>query len=214
MLTDSEFLPQNIIGVDVFLERFKTRVHVGKLERQKDQFHFTYDLNYMKAKNIFPLGPEFPLFRQDFFSNELFPSFADRIPDPDNPAYPDYCAAVGIDPEITDPIILLPTIGRKGPSSFIFEPIYKDAFTYEDCERFRENLGLSLQDFAHLFDVSLSILQKMKAGESSGKEVLKRLELYVRSPELLDLQIKRNAKWLHFEKKESLLILTKLCKSL
>lgn len=201
MLNDSDFSLQHIVGVDVFLERFQTRIHVGKLENQKGQFHFTYDLNYLKAKNIFPLGPEFPLTRQEFFSKDLFPSFADRLPDPDNPAYPDYCASAGVAPEITDPIILLSTIGKKGPSSFIFEPIYKDTFIYEDCEKLREQLGLSLQDFAHLFDVSLSILHKMKVGESNGKEVLKRLEHYVRSPELLDIQIKRNMHLLH-EKKQ------------
>jgi hypothetical protein len=208
----SEFSPQNIIGVDVFLERFQTRIYVGKLEKREDKFHFIYDPTYLKAKNVLPLGPEFSLTRAEFVSKDLFPSFADRLPDPNNPAYPDYCAATGISPDVSEPIILLSTIGKRGPSSFIFEPIYKETFNYADCEQFREQLGLSMQDFANLFDVSLSILQKIKAGETSGKEVLKRLEQYFHFPESLDLQIKRNAKWLHSKKqnlilKENIIIL-------
>ena len=202
-----EFSPQNIIGVEVFLERFQTRIYVGKLEKLKEQFHFSYDSGYLKMKNILSLGPEFPLTKKEFFSKELFPSFQDRLPDPDNPAYADYCTAAGIAVTTTDQIILLATIGKRGPSSFIFEPLfYKDTFSFEDCEKFREHLGLSMQDFAYLFDVSLSILQKIKAGETSGKEVLKRIELYMRFPETLDFQIKRNGKWLHPEKMKNVLV--------
>lgn len=188
------------MGVDVFLERFQTRLYVGKLEKKEENFCFTYDHSYLKAKNVFPLGPEFPLTQVEFLSKNLFPSFADRLPDPENPSYTDYCAAAGITASVSDPLILLATIGKRGPSSFIFEPIYKESFTYEDCEKFREQLGLSMQDFAHLFDVSLSVLQKIKAGETSGHEVLKRLEQYINFPESLDFQIKRNAKWLHSKK--------------
>ncbi len=194
-----------VIGVDVFLEKFKTRAHLGVLEKRQEQFCFEYTPTYFKAKNSFPLGPEFPLMRQTFFSNTLFPSFSDRLPDPENPAYPDYCAAVGIPITTTDPFILLTTIGKRGPSSFIFEPIYEETFTYEDCEEFRKQLGLSMQDFANLFEVSLSVLQKIKAGETTGNEVLKRLEHYVKFPDSLDFQIKRNAKWLHSKKQNDLI---------
>ncbi|MBY0281881.1 MAG: HipA N-terminal domain-containing protein [Alphaproteobacteria bacterium] len=201
-----EFSPENIVGVDVFLERFQTRVYAGKLEKAKGQFHFCYDNAYLKMKNILSLGPEFPLTRQDFYSAQLFPSFQDRLPDPDNPAYADYCAASGITVATTDPIVLLPTIGKRGPSSFIFEPIYKETFSYADCEKFREKMGLSMQDFALLFDVSLSILQKIKAGEASGKDVLKRLEVYARSFEMLLLQINRASKWLHYNKVQGMML--------
>ena len=200
-----EFFPQNIIGVDVFLERFQTRMYVGKLEKAKGQFHFSYGPSYLKMKNIISLGPEFPLTQQDFYSPELFPSFADRLPDPENPAYADYCAAAGIAVTTTDPIVLLSTIGKRGPSSFIFEPIYKDSFNFDDCEKFREKLGLSMQDFALLFEISLSILQKIKAGGTSGKEILKRLEIFMKYPEILHRQIKKNMKWLHPNKQRELM---------
>jgi HipA-like protein len=196
----SKLSPENIIGVDVFLERFQTRTYVGKLKKEKDQFHFSYDPIYLKAKNILPLGPEFPLTQMEFFSQELFPSFADRLPDPDNPAYAEHCTAAKIIVTTADPIVLLATVGKKGPSSFIFEPIYKDTFGFSDCEKFREQLGLSLQDFAYLFDVSLSILQKIKAGTAEGKDILQHLEGYLNIPEALEFQLKKNAKYLHSEK--------------
>jgi len=129
----------------------------------------------------------------------------DRIPDPDNPAYDDYCKEFGISSLTKEPFVLLSTIGRRGPSSFVFEPVYAGQFRFEDFDEFRMELGLSLNDAALLFDVSLSILQKIKAGDSSGKEVLKRLELYYLFKEALKLQIKRNGKYLHSDKLERVL---------
>lgn len=70
----------------------------------------------------------------------------------------------------------------------------------EDCEIFRKRLGLSMQDFAHLFDVSLSILLKIKAGKANGNTILKRIEIYANCPEALKFALKLNGKWLHTKK--------------
>lgn len=195
-----DFSYHNIIGIDVFLERFQTRLFVGRLEKSKEEFHFAYSDTYLKEKNVISLGPEFPLTQKDFYSPTLFKSLNDRIPDPDNPAYATYCKEFAISPLTKDPIILLVTIGRRGPSSFIFEAVYADHFTFEDFDKFRKSLGLSLHDAALLFGASLSILQKIKAGDSSGKEVLKRLELYCLFKDALMFQIKSNGKFLHSDK--------------
>jgi HipA-like protein len=193
-----------IIAVDVFLEKHTRRIYAGQLKRQ-DQYQFTYAPAYLKEKNVIPLGPEFPLTRSFFQSQTLFSSFEDRIPDRDNPAYPDYCASQGITTDIDDPIILLPTIGRQGPSSFIFEPVYETQnFTWEDCENFRSELGLSLADFAIIVGASLSIFQKIKAGSSSGKEILRRIEIYKKFPQVLDCEIKANGKFLHSKRLQKL----------
>jgi HipA-like protein len=197
-------VPKNIIGVDVFLERFQTRVYVGKLKKVKKQFHFCYDPFYLRMENILSLGPEFPLTQQEFFSEKLFPSFLDRLPDPENASYKDYCTAAKIPVTITDPLILLATVGKRGPSSFIFEPVYKNEFNFQKVEQFITGFDLSLQDFALLFDVSLSILQKIKAGKTSGREILKRLEICLSVPEALVYQIQKNRKWLHPKKLEKL----------
>lgn len=195
-----DFSYHNIIGIDVFLERFQTRLFVGRLQRSNKEFHFSYSDTYLKEKNVISLGPEFSLTQKDFYSPTLFKSLNDRIPDSDNPAYETYCKESGISPLTKDPLILLATIGRRGPSSFIFEGVYTDYFAFEDFDKFRKSLGLSLHDAALLFDVSLSILQKIKAGDSSGKEVLKRLELYCLFKDVLMFQIKSNGKFLHSDK--------------
>lgn len=195
-----QFKATDITGVDVFLEKFKLRLYVGQLRKVFDTFIFEYEDDYLKQKNIIPLGVEFPLTKKRFESKTLFESFKDRLPDVDNPAYKDYCAVAGILDTLSDPIILLATIGKKGPSSFIFEPFFEDVFTFDVCEAWRKELGFSIQDFAKFFGVSISIIQKMKAGTSSGKEVLMRLELYWRFKDVFKFQLETHGKWLHSEK--------------
>lgn len=78
-------------------------------------------------------------------------------------------------------------------------------FSFEDCEQWREELGLSMQDFANLLGVSVSILKKIKAGSSSGKQVLQRIELYRRVPEALSYRIRTGVKYLHIDKQRKLM---------
>lgn len=171
-----------IIGVDVFLEKRRTRIHVGILKRENAKLVFRYDENYFKAKNIIPLGPEFPLIQREFSSEMLFPSLEDRIPSLQNPAYPEYCLAMGIDPKERDPIILLSTIGRKGPSSFIFYPIFERKVTTEDVIKFRESLGLTTREFSAIFEFSQSSLNALERNRILGSEILKRLEIILNFP--------------------------------
>lgn len=166
-----------IIGVDVFLEKRKTRQHVGILKRENTKLVFRYDESYFRAKNIIPLGPEFPLTQREFSSENLFPSLEDRIPSLQNPAYPEYCLALGIDPKERDPIILLSTIGRKGPSSFIFYPIFERKVTTEDVIKFRKSLGLTTREFSAIFEFSQSSLNALERNRILGSEILKRLEI-------------------------------------
>src|ERR1700692_4174096 len=113
-----------LIGVDVFLERRKTHLYVGQLRKEIDHYIFTYNDQYLHSRNIIPLGPEFPLTKKEFKSKKLFPSLEDRIPSKLNPAYLEYCQLLGIDPKETNLLILLSTIGKRGPSSFVFAPFY------------------------------------------------------------------------------------------
>jgi len=171
-----------IIGVEVFLEKRKTRLRVGILKREKAKLVFKYDENYFKSKNIIPLGPEFPLTQREFSSEKLFPSLEDRIPSLQNPAYPEYCLAMGINPKESDPIILLSTIGRKGPSSFIFYPIFERQVTTEDVIKFRESLGLTTREFSAIFEFSQSSLNALERNRILGSEILKRLEIILNFP--------------------------------
>lgn len=171
-----------IVGVDIFLEKRKTRVHVGILKRVNAKFIFAYDENYFKAKNVIPLGPEFPLTQREFSKEKLFSSLEDRIPSLQNPAYPEYCLAMGIDPEERDPMILLSTIGRKGPSSFIFYPIFERKLTAEDVIKYRESLGLTTREFSAIFEFSQSSLNALERNRILGSEILKRLEIILKFP--------------------------------
>lgn len=171
-----------IIGVDIFLEKRKTRLRVGTLLRNHGKFVFTYNEHYFKAKNVIPLGPEFPLTQKEFLSESLFSSLVDRIPSVQNPAYPEYCLTMGVDPKERDPIILLSTIGRKGPSSFIFYPIFERRLIAEDVIKFREFLGLTTREFSAVFEFSQSSLNALERNRILGSEILKRLEIILNFP--------------------------------
>lgn len=171
-----------ISGVLIFLKKRKTRMYVGTLVRESETFIFSYDETYFKAKNVIPLGPEFPLTQRQFKSKTLFPTFEDRIPSQQNPAYPEYCEIMDIDPEEKDPLILLGTIGRKGPSSFIFYSLFEHKITSHDIVKFRKSLGLTTREFANIFELSQSSLNAIECDRTSGKETLKKLEVIIQFP--------------------------------
>lgn len=195
----------------VFLEKRKTRIYVGKLTFLKDSnvFEFTYDNDYIYAKNIIPLGPEFPLTQKVYRSSILFPSLQDRIPSKENAAYAEYCKAQGIDVKESDPIILLATIGKRGPSSFVFEPLYEDSFSKEDLKKFRQELGLTTREFALCFDLTQAALMRIEKGDSSGKALLKRIEIYYRFPEVALFFIQRHGGAINSEKKKTIIKILK-----
>ncbi len=199
---------EKIVGVQVFLEGKTNRQFVGILKKIKDTFSFDYDEKYLMAKEVIPLGPEMPLTKRSFHSKTLFVPFADRIPSRQNPAYEDYCRATGISLEEIDPIILLTTIAHKGPSSFIFEPLFEDHLKSEEFREFRKMLGLTVKEFSACFEFSPAAITRIELGQSSGREILKRAEIYVRYPEVALDQIKRHGGILHTRKRlhiESLL---------
>ena len=166
------------------MEKRKTRQRVGRLERAKDGYSFTYEERYLRSRNTIPLGPEFPMTKRSFHSKRLFASLDDRIPSRENSAYPEYCALFGISPKESDALILLSTIGKRGPSSFVFEPVYERSFGIEDVIQFREALSLSTREFAQIFELSQSSLNLLERRHRSGKDILKRLEIVIRFPEV------------------------------
>ena len=203
---------QKIIAVDIFLELRKTRIYVGRLEDcKKNSIHeyiFQYDHKYIYAKTAIPLGPDIPLTKKTHRSQILFKSLNDRIPSPKNPSYREYCETMGILPKERNQIVLLATIGRRGPSSFVFEPVYKDEYGPEDVKKFRLQLGLTLREFALIFDFSNKTIQSIEANKGTGKDALKRIALYDRFPEVALYEAAKNAGALHENKKQP--FLTKL----
>ncbi len=183
---------QKIKAVDVYFEKRKTREYVGQLSRENSVFIFTYtDLYLYKSKSI-PLGPDLPLTKKKFVSDTLFPTFEDRIPSNKNPAYPEYCEMVGIDPSEQDPLTLVATLGQKGPSSFIFTPAPGIMITSDDIVHFRKSLQLTVREFAELFDFSPATISKIEQNTGLGKDALKRLEIYYHFPEVAIYMVMKN----------------------
>lgn len=201
-----------IIGVNIFLEKRKTRLLTGVLNRSGGDFVFTYDDHYFKSKHVIPLGPEFPLTQKQFLSKRMFPSFEDRIPSFQNPAYPEYCLAMGIKPTEQDPLILLSTIGRQGPSSFIFYPIFERIISAEEVVKFREMLGLTTREFAAVFELSQASLNALERSRILGNEILKRLEIILNFPDVALDFLRINGGHLIYEKwNKAVNELKKLC---
>ncbi len=193
---------QTIVGVQVVLEHSANVQLVGELTMKEGVFHFEYDEDYLLLPKAIPLGPEMPLTRRSYQSKQLFRPFIDRIPSRENPAFFEYCKSMGISVDENDPLILLSTIASRGPSSFLFKPIYYEIFTGSDLKSFRNNLGLSVREFAACFDFSQAGITRVETGVSDGREILKRVEIYVLYPEVALGQLRRRAAYLHQKKLE------------
>jgi HipA-like protein len=191
-----------IEGVQVVLEKALSNLQAGVLTVRDGQFHFEYDLDYLRARAAIPLGPEMPLTRRIYQSDRLFRPFADRIPSRENPAYSEYCKSAGISEDESNPLILLSTIASRGPSSFLFKPIYDDSFTGGDLKHFRNNLGLSVREFAACFDFSPAGITRVETKTTGGRDILKRAEIYALYPEVALGQLRRRAAYLHWKKLE------------
>jgi HipA-like protein len=193
----------------VYLERRKTKQYVGQLigtpGGKKGPYEFEYDLPYLLNKNAIPLGPDFPLTQQKFKSEKLFQTFEDRIPSRKNPAYVEYCADAGIDPKETDPMALLPTIGKRGASSFIFEkPETSEDELNNEAMGFRRSLGITLREFAAAFGFSTVTIQKIESGKAKPSEAVKRLRIYAHFPQIALWEIEQNKLKLHWKVYEAL----------
>lgn len=186
----------------VFSESRKRRIFVGTLnwDKAKNQFEFKYDAKYAKSKKAIPIGKELDLFKKSHVSKgKLFPSFVDRIPSRDNPAYEDYCKSQGISVDEESPIILLVSIGRRGPSTFIFEPVFNNDFSYLDVKKFREDIELSINDFSLAFDINPPTLQRLESGKKADLGTIRRIQIYLLFPKVAMWQIELNAGKLHAE---------------
>lgn len=188
---------ERIEGIQVVLERSCSNQLVGILTTREKGFFFEYDRNYLRSVKAIPLGPEMPLTRRTYQSERLFHAFADRIPSRENPAFSDYCRSVGISEDETDPFTLLSAIASRGPSSFLFKPIYHESFTASDLKLFRQNLGLSTREFAFCFDFSQPGITRVETEKTDGREILKRAEIYARYPQVALDQLRRRSAYLH-----------------
>lgn len=186
--------------LDFFLEQRSTRIKCGILQRKLInkkrniyQYEFNYEIDYMDNPNAIPCAVELTLDQPCFKAKNIWPSILDRLPQRDNPAYPDYCKACEISEDEEDEFLLLSTLGRKSTGSVIIEAPRREMYSAESLIQFRKNLGISMNDFAKAFSVSSSGLYKIENGKSNGAEVLKRIRLYESNPKLAIEEINYNS---------------------
>ncbi|HLB57791.1 MAG TPA: helix-turn-helix domain-containing protein [Gammaproteobacteria bacterium] len=168
-------------------------------DKESDVYELVYDKNYAGSKNAIPLGPDLDLFVLHHRSKKgnLFPSLIDRIPDKDNPAYGDYCQSQGIAQSEKNPILLLGFIGNRGPSSFIFEPVYRAEFSAVDVITLRKKLQISQYDLAAAFAISKVTLQRIESGASRDIHTLKLLQILFTFPEVALWQLQQTGGRIH-----------------
>ncbi|MCH2535239.1 MAG: HipA N-terminal domain-containing protein [Bdellovibrionales bacterium] len=205
MLSKNILLNDNIIAVDVYLEFRKTKKYVGRLKEEKNEFIFTYDNEYLRLDRSIPIGPDIPLTKKIHKSISMFSSFDDRIPSKNNPAYEEYCEKFDLNPNEKNKIILLATIGRRGPSSFVFEPVYKDLVTEGERAQFRKKLGLTIREFAAVFDLSTKTVVKIEKGNKVGRDTIKKIDTYILFPEVATLEVHLNGGILMSAKREDVI---------
>jgi DNA-binding XRE family transcriptional regulator len=193
----------------VYHEGRKRRIFVGELIyiKQKDHYEFIYDKHYVQSKHAIAVGADLDLFQMRHQSpkGKLFASFKDRIPLKENPAYVDYCKAQGISPEEKNLIILLGFIGKRGPSTFVFEPVYQTKFTRHDISQLRQQLHITQYDFALALDIPKLTLQKIEAGTSTDRNTLKRLQIYFEFPDVALWQLKQTGSKIRTEVRSELI---------
>ncbi len=189
--------------LEVFSEtkRRKTLVGILIFEPKAKIWEFKYDKSYQKSKTAIPVGPELNLRKPAHRSNKLFPSFLDRIPSKVNPAYEEYCQSQGISPTEKNPITLLTTIGRRGPSTFVFEPVFAetDGKVAEQLKKISNELNLSQWDIANAFDLTQLTVQRVLNGKSKDKNILKMIDIFLNFPEIALWQLNRTSKRLPAE---------------
>lgn len=185
----------------IFSETRGGRILAGVLSREGRKYVFTYERPYQRLKNAIALGPELPLWRKRFVSEELFPSLADRIPSRRNPAYEDYCRQWGIDAKERDPFVLLTTIARRGPSTFVFEAESPKIYGGTEVRAFRKRLSLNQREFEALFGISHATLVKLEAGKSGNTAILGYIETCDRVPAALRWLLGKRGNRIHDERR-------------
>lgn len=198
------------ITVNIFCQLNTSRLLVGTLKQAKGWFVLQYDTTYLENPKALAIGPELPLKRAPFQARELFPSLQDRIPSKQNPAYGDYCQSVGISPEESDQLVLLSTIGQRGPSSFLFREAHDTYFTGTDLALFRKKLGLTVREFAVFLDTNPATITKTEQGDLQSYHLLALCEVLAKVPTALNYQLHKRGQYLHDDKIAQVKKLTRL----
>ena len=108
-------------------------------------------------------------------------------------------------------MVLLSTTGRRGPSCLIFEGVIPDTMDAHAVKKFRQQLNLTIREFALLFDLSTAALQSLEKKPSPQSELIKRLRIYMTFPEMALWEVERNRLKVHDQTYESVVEMLRTC---
>ncbi len=186
--------------LEVYSETRRSRIFVGLLsfDSNTEIYTFEYDRSYLKHKAV-PIGPDVPLRKRTHQSkkNKIFASFDDRIPSRENPAFGEYCESVGIDPNEQSKVVLLGTIGKRGPSTFIFEPLYLEEPIDVMLVNFRKQLDLTLREFSLIFDLNYPTVSKIETRKSHDRNTANLVRIYMTIPQAALWRVELNSRKVH-----------------
>lgn len=155
--------------IDVYCELRTRKVRVGRLIQDDQGYEFQYADSWLDFDGAFDIGPDIPLSRKKYRSTSLPDSFLSRIPPRNSANYARYCEDRGISANERSEMVLLSTIGHKGPSSFVFEKSFELQDRIVTRERLQSMRGkFSLRTIAIFFNISMGSLQKILAGKIAG----------------------------------------------
>jgi hypothetical protein len=187
--------------LEIYSETRKRKIFVGKLEWKEsgNVFELIYDKKYMKSPSAIALGPELPLSKMTHKSKgELFSSLADRLPSRRNPAYKDYCEAMGISTEEKNLIVLLGTIGKRGPSTFVFESLYEPELDVRTMlSRAMNKFKLTFHEISLSMEINQITVQRIISGKSKDKSNTKLIRIFLSSPAAFREQLQLSSRKLH-----------------
>jgi len=197
--------------LEIYHQGLRRRLFVGTLthELENNRFRLDYDEGYLNSKSAIPLGVELSLTKKVHYSKtgQLFPTFLDRIPSKRNPAYPDYCYSQDINVDEQNFIVLLRTIGRRGPSTFVYEPVFStESHIPEALIKFREDLSLTRWEMAQAFEISELMLLRIETGRSQDANILRLIEMYLHFPEVSLWLLRRTGKKFHSRTRTRLVV--------
>jgi hypothetical protein len=94
---------------------------VGRLWREQEHYRFVYTQGALQSPRFGYLGRMNDL-HQTYYSDSLFPLFANRLLDTSRPEYPDYLAWMGVEGDADELELLARSGGRRGTDQLCVYP--------------------------------------------------------------------------------------------
>ncbi len=133
---------------------------VGQLSRENDLYRFAYTQGALASPRFKYLGRMLDLYK-NYYSQELFPLFANRILNRSRPEYPDYVRWLAMNPaQESDPMQLLGRSGGERATDDLCVYPYPESNAQGERELFFLSHGLRYLDQA-----SLQRIDRLQSGE-------------------------------------------------